>query len=208
MYCLYQKEVFIRMLPPSGEHSYQLSMGPYSLWISWMYVIQLRRDIATSWWLQTTSANGLRPSRSRRNVQTRLQMCWWKRSYYDSACLWLYIATRVGSLKMTLKNPYVHCWDVLKHESTGYSPFCLMMGEECSLPQDVSTSELRTNREHDKSPHTFATWVRDALEVAYYHVRESLHRTAAWCKRLYDVKAVNRKFPIGSWACAITGGST
>ena len=27
------------------------------------------------------------------------------------------------------------------------SPFRLMMGEECSLPQDVSTAELRTSRE-------------------------------------------------------------
>ena len=74
-----------------------------------------------------------------------------------------------------------------------------MIGEECSLPQDVSTSELRTNWEHDKSPHPFATWVCNALEVAYDHVRESLHRTAARHKQLYDVKAVNRKFPIGSW---------
>ena len=73
------------------------------------------------------------------------------------------------------------------------------MGEECSLPQDVSTSELRSNREHDKSPHPFATWVRDALEVAYDHVRDALHRTAARRKRSYDVKAVNRKFPVGSW---------
>ena len=74
-----------------------------------------------------------------------------------------------------------------------------MMGEECSLRHDVSTSELRTNRKHDKSPHPFATWVRDALEVAYDHVRESLHITAARHKRLYDVEAANHKFPIGSW---------
>ena len=40
--------------------------------------------------------------------------------------------------------------------------------------------------------------MRDALEVAYDHVRESLCRTAARRKRLYDTKAVNRKFPIGS----------
>ena len=31
------------------------------------------------------------------------------------------------------------------------------------------------------------------------HFRHSLHRTAARRKRLYDVKAVNRKFPVGSW---------
>ena len=82
------------------------------------------------------------------------------------------------------------------HESTGYSPFRLMMGEECSLPQDVSTDELR---EHDVAPHPFAAWVCDALEVAYDHVRHSLHRTATRRKRLYAVKAVNRKFPVGSW---------
>ena len=96
--------------------------------------------------------------------------------------------------------PFVmHAYRTSVHESTGYSPFPLMMGEECSLPQDVSTDELRTNREEDVAPHPFATWVRDALEVAYDHVRQSLKRTAARRKRLYDVKAVNRKFPVGSW---------
>ena len=74
-----------------------------------------------------------------------------------------------------------------------------MMGEECSLPQDVSTPELRTNREHVVSPHPFATWVRDALEVTYDHVLESLNKSAARRMRLYDTKAVNRKFPVGLW---------
>ena len=84
--------------------------------------------------------------------------------------------------------PFVmHAYRTSVHESTGYSPFRLMMGEECSLPQDVSTDELRTNREEDVAPHPFATWVRDALEVAYDHVRQSLKRTAARRKRLYDV---------------------
>ena len=92
--------------------------------------------------------------------------------------------------------PFVmHAYRTSVHESTGYSPFRLMMGEECSLPQDVSTDELRTNREKDVAPHPFATWVRDALEVAYDHVWQSLKCTAARRKRLYDVKAVNRKFP-------------
>ena len=96
--------------------------------------------------------------------------------------------------------PYVmHAYRTTVNESTGYSPFCLMMREECSLPQDVSTADLRTNREQDVAPHPVATWVRDALEVDHDHVRESLRRTAARRKRLYDIKAVNRKFSVGSW---------
>ena len=96
--------------------------------------------------------------------------------------------------------PFImHAYRTSVHESTGYSPFRLMMGEECSLPQDVSTAELRTQRENDVAPHPFATWVRDALEVAYDHVRSSLRKTASRRKRLYDTKAVNRKFPVGSW---------
>ena len=96
--------------------------------------------------------------------------------------------------------PFVmHAYRTSVHESTGYSPFRLMMGEECSLPQDVNTDELRTHREQDVAPHPFATWVRDVLEVAYDHVRHTLQRTAARRKRLYDIKAVHRKFPIKSW---------
>ena len=96
--------------------------------------------------------------------------------------------------------PFVmHAYRTSVHESTGYSSFQLMMGEECSLPQDVNTEELRTQREQGVAPHPFATWVRDALEVAYDHVRHTLQRTAARRKRLHDVKAVNRKFPVGSW---------
>ena len=73
--------------------------------------------------------------------------------------------------------PFVmHAYRTSVHESTGYSPFRLIMGEECSLPQDVSTPELRTNREHDVSLLGFGTlWKLHN----YDHVRESLNRTAA-----------------------------
>ena len=40
--------------------------------------------------------------------------------------------------------------------------------------------------------------MRDALAVAYDHVIHTLQRTAYRRKRLYDTKAVNRKFPVGS----------
>ena len=40
-----------------------------------------------------------------------------------------------------------------------------MMAEECSLPQDVSTAELRTKRENDVAPHPFATWVGDGVRM-------------------------------------------
>ena len=61
------------------------------------------------------------------------------------------------------------------HESTGFSPFQLMFGEECTL------------------------WVRDALEVAYDQVRCHADQAFRRQKRLYDKHAVKRVFAVGDW---------
>ena len=54
---------------------------------------------------------------------------------------------------------------------------------------------VKTMWHHTRLPLGFG----DALEVAYDHVRSSLRKTASRRKRLYDTKAVNRKFPVGLW---------
>ena len=90
--------------------------------------------------------------------------------------------------------PFVmHAYRMSVHESTVYSPFRLMMGEECSLPRDVSTPELRTNREHDVSPHPFATWKLHMTMCKTHLIGQRL--TGNDCM----TQSSNRKFPMGSW---------
>ena len=84
------------------------------------------------------------------------------------------------------------------HKSTGFSPYRLMFGEECTLPMDIGLprDQLDTS-ESITSP--YALWVRDALEEAYDQVRQHSGQAVQRQKRLYDRRAVKRDFAVGDW---------
>ena len=84
------------------------------------------------------------------------------------------------------------------HESTGFSPYRLMFGEECTLPMDIGLprDQLDTS-ESISSP--YALWVRDALEEAYDQFRQHSGQAVRRQKRLYDRRAVKRDFGVGDY---------
>ena len=84
------------------------------------------------------------------------------------------------------------------HESTGYSPYRLMFGEECTLPMDIGLpADPSQPQEVLTSP--YAIWVRDALEEAYEQVRLHSGQVVRRQKRLFDRRAVKRIFAKGDW---------
>ena len=84
------------------------------------------------------------------------------------------------------------------HESTGFSPYRLMFGEECTLPMDVGLTRLDTDSP-DLVQYPYALRVRDALEVAYDQVRCHAGQAVRRQKCLYDKRAVKRVFSICEW---------
>ena len=78
------------------------------------------------------------------------------------------------------------------HESTRFSPYRLMFGEECTLPMDVGLSR-RTRVVPDPMNNMYA------LEVAYDQVRRHAGQAVRRQKRLNDKRAVKRMFAVGDW---------
>ena len=88
------------------------------------------------------------------------------------------------------------------HESTGFSPYRLMFGEECTLPMDIGLS--RQDPEPPDAVSTFAVWVRDALEVAFDQVRQHSGLAVQRQKRLYDQVRFDACLLLVTGLCVIT----
>ena len=84
------------------------------------------------------------------------------------------------------------------HDSTGFSPYRLMFGEECTLPMDIGLPR-QDLEPPDVVTSPFAVWVRDALEVVFDQVRRHSGLAVQRQKRLYDQRAVRRLFAVGDW---------
>ena len=82
------------------------------------------------------------------------------------------------------------------HESTGFSPYRLMFGEECTLSMDIGLPRQQSDLP-DSILSPYAVWVGDALEVAYEQVRRYSGQVVQRQKRLYDRRAV--RFAVGDW---------
>ena len=130
------------------------------------------------------------------------------------ACRLSYIRIRAGSLRTidARTMPVVDDWDDLLpavmmayrssvHESTGFSPYRLMFGEECTLPMDVGLpSQDQDLPDPIKNP--YALWVPDALEVAYDQVHRHSGQAVLRQKQLNNKRAVRRLFSVGDWTPA------
>ena len=80
------------------------------------------------------------------------------------------------------------------HESTGFSPYRLMFGEECTLPMDIGLPKEQSDTP-DSITSPYAIWVREAYEQVRQHSGQAVQRQ----KRLYDRRAVKRLFAVGDW---------
>ena len=75
------------------------------------------------------------------------------------------------------------------HDSTGFSLYHLMFGDECALPIDEGLPP-RHQDSPDPIKNHYALWVRDASEVAYDQVRHNSGQAIQRPKHLCDKRAV------------------
>ena len=90
------------------------------------------------------------------------------------------------------------------HESTGFSPYRLMFGEECTLPMDIGLP-CQDPVLPDPITNPYDVWVRDALEVAYDQVLRHSGQAVLRQNRLYDKRAVRPLFAGLGPALLLTG---
>ena len=90
------------------------------------------------------------------------------------------------------------------HELTGFSPYRLMFGEECTPPTPPPPRGM-WDYLVDPGTHLILLTIRmhyeswDALEVAYDQVRCHAGQAVPRQKRLYAKRAVKHVFAIGDW---------
>ena len=84
------------------------------------------------------------------------------------------------------------------HESTGFSPYRLMFGEECTLQMDVGLPQQEPDLP-DLITSPYAVWVRDALGVAYNQVRTHSGQAVQHEKRSESCPTVVRGGGLGHY---------
>ena len=94
--------------------------------------------------------------------------------------------------------PVMMAYQSSVHESTGFSPYRLMFGEECMLPMDIGLPRRQPDLAEDVSS-PYAVWVKDSLEVVFDQVRRHSGQAMQRQKQLYDQRAVQRLFALGNW---------
>ena len=74
----------------------------------------------------------------------------------------------------------------------------LVFGEECSLPGNLVHQHLRDPKLPSELGE-YAVWIKSAMFEVYDTVQTNAGMAVQQQKRLYNVRAVAREFPLNSW---------
>nr|XP_006821159.1 PREDICTED: uncharacterized protein LOC102803160 [Saccoglossus kowalevskii] len=95
--------------------------------------------------------------------------------------------------------PLVHAYNCTKHDTTGYSPYCLMFGREARTALDV---QMGVQADDIRSEMTITQYVKDLkqrLEFANEVVRQNIRKAGAVNKKRYDSKVFDVSLCEGDW---------